>query len=292
MFTKQKSYPYFLMIPAVLILIVIVGYPLFYGIGLAFTNMNLYTFRTPKFIGLQNFINILTTPVIYTTTIRTFVWTGINVFCHITGGLFLAILLNRQLPGKNLFRVLLMIPWAIPQYIAVVTWKNMFRAQYGTIDILLNKIGIHGISWLSDPNWTFIAAIITNIWLGIPFMMTVLLGGLQSIPGELYEAAEMDGVKGFGKHRHITLPLLKPILVPLTVLGTVWTFNLVNVIYILTDNTGQEATQILVTRVYRDAFIFYSYGNAAAFSVIIFFILALFSIAFVKVMKGDREVLE
>ena len=290
MIVRNKMYPYYLIAPAILILLLIVGYPLYYGISISFTNMNLYTFRAPRFIGFENYKNILSSPVLYSTTLRTVIWTAVNVFFHVSGGIFLALLLNRKLPGKNLFRVLLMLPWAIPQYIAVVTWKNMFRGQYGTIDIILNSFGINGIGWLSNPSWTFVAAIITNIWLGIPFMMAIALGGLQSIPHELYEAGEIDGVRGWSKLSKITLPLLKPVMVPAATLGCVWTFNMVNVIYILTDNTGQEATQILVTRVYKDAFTYFSYGSAAAFSVVIFVLLAVFASFFIKAMKGDEEV--
>lgn len=287
---RNKSSSYFLIFPAIIVLIIIVGYPLFYGIRLSFTNMNLYTFRNPKFIGFDNYKEILTNPILYTTLLRTILWTVVNVFFHVVGGVFLALLLNRKLPLKNFYRILLMIPWAMPQYIATVTWKNMFRGQYGTIDIILNNLGIHNIAWLTDPKYTFMAAIITNIWLGIPFMMTVALGGLQSIPNEMYEAAEIDGVKPWAKFKDITLPLLKPVLTPAVTLGTIWTFNMVNIIFIFTENAGQEETQILVTRVYRDAFTYFAYGKAAAFSVVIFLILAVFSIFFVKVMRGSEGV--
>lgn len=289
---RKKASPLLLVLPAILVLLVIVAYPLIYGISLSFTNMNLYTFRNPQPIGFQNFIDILSSVDLYTTALRTILWTVVNVFFHVLGGLFLALLLNRKLPMKNFYRVLLMIPWAMPQYIATITWKNMFRGQYGTIDIILNMMGIHGIQWLTNPNYTFLACIITNIWLGIPFMMTVILGGLQSIPKEMYEAAEIDGVRAWRKLKDITLPLLKPVLVPAITLGTIWTFNMVNIIFIFTENAGQNETQILVSRVYRDAFTYFSYGKAAAFSVVIFLMLALFSIIFIRVMKGGEGVYE
>ena len=290
MTNKYRFSPYLLIFPAILVMGLMVAYPLFYGIGLSFTNMSLKTFRNPAFNGIKNYIDVLGSPQFYFTAWRTIEWTIINVFFHVTLGLFLALLLNRDLPGKNFFRTILMIPWAVPQYIAVITWKNMFRGQYGTIDILLNKFGITDISWLTDPVWTFRAAIITNIWLGVPFMMAVIYGALQSIPKEMYEAGEIDGVKSFNKHRYITLPLLKPVLAPAVVLGTVWTFNMVNVIFIMTENTGHEVTQILVTKVYRDAFIFFGYGRAAATSVIIFLMLALFSVVYLKITKGSEGV--
>ncbi|MCX7921951.1 MAG: sugar ABC transporter permease [Clostridia bacterium] len=287
---KNKLLPYLLIGPAVLVLIIMVGYPLFYGVRLSFTNMSLRYFLNPKFIGLDNYTRIFADVELYKITLRTFVWTFINVFFHVSMGMFLALILNRKLPFKNFFRVILMIPWAMPQYIAVITWKNMFRSEYGAIDIILNKIGISGLSWLSDGNLMFVAAIITNIWLGVPFMMTTFLGGLQSIPQEMYEAGDMDGIKAWSKLRHITLPLMRPVMVPAAVLGMIMTFNMVNVIFIISDGTGVDSTHILVTKVYKDAFTYFSYGKAAAMSVIIFLMLAAFSTAFIKILRGDEGV--
>lgn len=264
--------------------------PLLFGINLSFTNMNLRHFLNPQYIGVGNYQDILADPELYTTALRTIVWAVVNVAATVIIGVYLAILLNRKLPYKNLLRVLLMLPWAVPQYIAVLTWRNMFQNQYGTIDILLNKIGITGIAWLSDPHWTFVACIITNIWLGVPFMMIIALGAMQSIPSEMYEVGQIDGVTSWTKHMHITIPLIKPVMTPAIVLSTVWTFNMVNVIYMMTGRTGDNETQILVSRVYRDAFTYFNYSKAATFSVIIFLILVLFSGYFVKIMKGGEGV--
>jgi arabinogalactan oligomer/maltooligosaccharide transport system permease protein len=252
--------------------------------------MNLRHFLDRQYIGFENYKDILTDLEFYTTTLRTVIWTVVNVVFTVIIGVFLAIILNRKLPFKNFFRVLLMLPWAVPQYIAVLTWRNMFQSQYGTIDILLNKIGISGISWLSDPIWTFSACIVTNIWLGVPFMMVIALGAMQSIPLEMYEVGAIDGTNSWTKHRHITIPLLKPVMTPAIVLSTVWTFNMVNVIYMMTGRTGDNQTQILVSRVYKDAFTYFNYSKAATFSVLIFLILVLFAVYFIKIMRSGEGV--
>lgn len=287
---NKKIAAYILIAPAILVLLFMIGYPLIFGFNLSFTNMNLTHFLKYQYIGLENYKNILLDSELYTTAWRTIVWTAVNVAVTVIIGICLAITLNHKLPGKTFLRVLLMLPWAVPQYIAVLTWKNMFQSQFGTVDIILNKIGITGISWLSDPLWTFIACIITNIWLGVPFMMVIALGAMQSIPSEMYEVGQLDGVTSWAKHLRITLPLIKPVMTPAVILSSVWTFNMVTVIFMMTGSAADNQTQILVSRVYKDGFTYFNYSKAATFSVIIFLILLLFSGSFLKAMKGGEGV--
>ncbi len=289
---QTKWTPVWFLLPAIIVIAAVVLYPLIYEFKMSFENVTIVNLKSGKwpFVGLSNYKQILTDTLFYSTLLRTVIWTVVNVVCHVTIGLFLAVLLNRKLPGKSIIRILLILPWAIPQYIAALTWKGMFNVEYGAVNIILTKLFGSGaaIPWLSNPKWSFIASIITNIWLGIPFMMMIALGGLQSIPQELYEAADMDGATGWQKFKSIILPLLKPIMTPAIVLGTVWTFNQVNVIYIITSGAASEDAQILVTLVYKKAFEYMRYGYAAAFSVIIFLILLSFSSAFIKAQKLEN----
>lgn len=282
--------PYWYILPAFVVMAIMVFYPLGYGFYLSLTDMSLATFKNPNFIGFGNYLKLLQEATFIRTLLRTIVWTAVNVFFHVSIGLFLAVLLNRKLPGKGLLRVLLIIPWAVPQYIVALTWRGMLNNQFGAINIFLQKIGFSALPWLTDPTWTFIGAILTNIWLGFPFMMMISLGGLQSIDKEFYEAAEIDGASSLQQFRNITMPLLKPVLAPAIVLGTVWTFNMLNVILIIAGGFGNEKTQILVTEVYRLAFNFYRYGYAAAYSVLIFLILLVFGMTFMRRTQGIEEV--
>ncbi|MGL4672450.1 carbohydrate ABC transporter permease [Cetobacterium sp.] len=284
-----KNTPYLFIAPAFIVMAIMVFYPLGYGFWLSLTNMSLKTFKNPGFVGLQNYVRVFQDPDVLMTFIKTIIWTFVNVFFHVTIGLFLAVLLNRKLPGKSILRVFLIIPWAMPQYIAALTWKGMFNQNFGAINLILGWFGIQNLPWLSDPTLTFYAAIITNIWLGFPFMMMITLGGLQSIPAELYEAADIDGASPWSKFKDITLPLLKPTLTPAIILGTIWTFNMLNIIIILAGGYGNKQTQILVTDVYRLAFNFYRYGFAAAYSVLIFAFLLVFSIIYVKKSNIFKE---
>lgn len=292
-FWREHKFSYMMLLPAFIVVLFVVIYPFFYNFRLAFSNLNMYNMRQfiqsdeLTYVGLENFVQIITESSFWIILLRTVAWTVINVVAHVTFGIFYAIILDRDLMFKSIYRTLLVIPWAIPQYIVVLVWKGMFNFRYGAVNLLLRKIGVPGIAWLSQANTGFSAALIVNIWLGIPFMMMIALGGLQSIDPNFYEAAEIDGASSWQQIKHITLPLLKPVMLPAVILGVVWTFNNLRVIYLLTQNTLTNKIDILVTHVYRSAFEFYRYGYAAAFSLIIFVILLVWAISFIDYINAD-----
>ncbi len=293
----KYSLPLMLMLPALLAVIALIIYPFGFNLQLAFSNMSMYRFKEFSVglsYGIENFLDVFRAPVLQNVTfvqllLRTIVWTAVNVFFHVLGGLFFAILLNRPLTGKAIYRTLLTIPWAVPQVIAALAWKNEFHYQYGFVNAMLRRLGFAPIQWLSDPKWAFIAVIIVNIWLGIPFMMVVLLGGLQSISPDYYDAAQIDGATGWQQFKSVTMPLLKPVLTPAIVLGVVWTFNNFNVIYLITKGGPMEGTDILVTSLYKAVFEFYRYGFGAAYSTVILILLLVFTWIYLKVTKGLGE---
>ncbi|MBM7557226.1 carbohydrate ABC transporter permease [Halanaerobacter jeridensis] len=293
-FLKRNGFSYLMLMPAFIIVALVIIYPFLYNFNLAFTNLSRSTLidflREGKlhYIGLNNFVEVLTQSTFWTVLLRTLIWTIVNVFCHVTFGIFFAILLDRDMIFKGIYRALLILPWAIPQYISVLVWKGMFNYNYGAVNILLERLSqifdftYEPIAWLSNPTTGFMAAIIVNVWVGIPFMMMIALGGLQSIDPNYYEAAEIDGASGFQQVKHITLPLLKPVMMPAVILGVIMTFNNLNVIYLLSFKKLTEKIDILVTYVYKAAFGYFRLGYAAAFSVIIFLILLGFSTVFIK----------
>ncbi len=274
--------------PTAAVLLLVVAYPFFYNVGMSFTNWNMFHFRDPAFNGLTNYAKLVREPEFLRVFLRTFLWTGVNLVFHVTLGVGAALLLNRRLPGRPLYRALLILPWAMPQYISALTWRGMFNLEYGSVNLLLGKLGLGAVGWLSGEWTAFAAATITNIWLGFPFIMVVALGGLQSIPEELYEAARIDGAGAWRRFTAITLPMLRPVLTPAIVLGTIWTFNNLNVIWLVTkQGEPGDKSHILVTYVYKAAFTYYRYGYAAAFSVFIF--LTLFGIVKIYQRAADRE---
>lgn len=275
MLRAPRSFPYLLMLPAALVMAAVVLFPLLYNFFLAFRNMSLYHFRDHVFVGLDQFRELLAEPAFYQTLGKSLIWTAVNVFFHVALGVLLAVLLNGPVKGKAVFRTLLILPWAMPQYISALTWRGMFNYDYGAVNLILRQwLHLPGVPWLSDPFWAFVAPILTNVWLGFPFMMIVALGGLTAVPHELYEAADLDGASGWRKFRDITLPQLMPVLTPAVLLGTIWTFNNMLVIWLVTrGGEPADSSHILVTYIYKVAFTYSRYSYAAAFSVVVFALL-------------------
>ncbi|MFP4363473.1 MAG: carbohydrate ABC transporter permease [Spirochaetia bacterium] len=299
LFKNKFTLVWMLLAPAIIGIALLVVYPILFEVGLAFSNMSLRHFRDPSFglmEGFANFRRIFTAPVLQRVTFfpllgRTILWTFVQVVFHVVGGMVLALLLNQKIKLKNLYKTLLILPWAVPQVIAALAWRGEFHYEYGAFNIILRNIGLTAIQWKSSPLWNWIAMNLVNIWMGIPFMMVIILGGLQSIDSAYYEASDIDGASGLQKFNNITLPLLQPVLAPAVILGVIWTFNNFNVPYFINEQE-LETSDILVTALFRAAFEYNQYGFAAAFAIVIFMILFAFSVFYLNytgALKGVRD---
>lgn len=302
-YSQNNRLAYYYALPALFVMALVVVYPFIYNVIISFSNMNLTHFRDWQLVGFRSYWQVLTddtmhlkllgitVPDFWYFFIKTILWTFLNLIFHVTIGVFLALILNKNIKGKSIFRTLLILPWAVPQYITALTWRGMFTSNYGAISLFFEKYFGMQIPWLTTEWGAFSACLITNIWLGFPFMMIIALGGLQSIPDELYEAAEIDGASWLHKLKNITVPLLKPVMIPAITLGVIWTFNNFNVVW-LVSNGGEpsDTTHILVSWVYKSGFTYIRMGYAAAFSMIIFAILIVFSWNFIKRTKATEAV--
>ncbi len=267
-------------LPAAVATSVLLFVPLAVGIALS-----LFDHRAGRwtFVGLTNFVDILaartygpTEPLsFYYALAVTLLWTAANLALHVGIGLLLALLLARPLLAlRPLYRVLLILPWAVPNYITALLWKGLFHKQLGAINGLLHLVGVEPVAWFGSFGTAFFANLCTNAWLGFPFMMVVCLGSLQAIPRDLYEAASVDGAGRLATFKHVTMPLLWPALVPAVLLGTVWTFNQFNVVYLVSGGEPDSSTDILISEAYRWAFARQEqFGYAAAYAVLIFLLL-------------------
>ena len=295
---RETRLAFWFLLPAAVVLTSVVAYPFFYNVYVSLTNWNMFHFRNPQFNNLAQYgylwremTDFSGNSDFWRIFLKTFAWTGVNLVFHFILGLGAALLLNTKLPGRNIYRALLILPWAVPQYISALTWRGMFNFEFGAVNLVLSKLtwlGLGPVSWFGSEATAFSAAVITNIWLGFPFIMVIALGGLQSIPRELYEAARIDGAGPVRRFFNITLPMLKPVLMPALVLGTIWTFNNLNVIWLVTDQgLPADKSHILVTYVYKAAFFYYRYGYAAAFSVFIFLVLLLIVRSYGRVSREE-----
>ncbi len=292
---RRNPTPYAFAFPAVLVIFAVIVFPFVWNLVLSLSDMSLGRFRDWRVVGLQNYAEVLADRRLWGLSgvfLKTVLWTVINVALHVTLGVILAVALHGPVRCKAIYRLLLIIPWAVPAYITALTWRGMFDYEYGAVNLILGKwLGLPAVNWLGEPLRAFEACIITNVWLGFPFMMVIALGGLQGIPEELYEAARIDRASRWQQFWHITLPLLKPVLLPAATLGAIWTFNNLNVIW-LVSNGGepQDATHILVSYVYKSVFNLYRYGYGAALSTVMFLILLAFSMVFLQRTRATESV--
>lgn len=278
--------------PTLLVMGLIVFLPLVQGFVQSFTNIdstNQGTRFKPAswvFVGLDNYARVLSgqDPKFYPTLIWTVIWTAINVFFHYTLGLLLALTLNQKFRGRTAYRLLLMLPWAVPAYVTAIAWLFIFNGEYGLLNNILGLFGIERIAWVSTFPWYYIVPIVVNVWLGVPFMMVALLGGLQSIPLDLYEAAQVDGASMVQRFWNITVPMLRTVSSTVILLGCIWTFNIFVVIFFITGGGPGGKTDILVTYTFNQ-FTSGNYGIAVTYAVIIFSLLLVFSAVYRRVAR-------
>lgn len=295
-------YAWTMVAPVVLVIGVIIGYPLVRGVFLSLTDANEANVErnigvnhlpaTYKFTGLDNYQAVLSDGVFWDRLGWTLLWTVACVSLTFLTGLALANMLNRTLRGRTFYRLALILPWAIPAFISVFTWRMLYNEKNGILNQLLAGGGIDAIPWLNDPTWAKLSVIAVNVWLGVPFMLVALLGGLQSIPGELYEAAEMDGASAWQRFRHITVPGLRAVSSTVILLSTIWTFNMFPVIFLLTRGGPGDATEILVTYAYRLSFIDSprNFSESAAWGVLILVLLSVVAVVYRRALRKQGEV--
>jgi arabinogalactan oligomer/maltooligosaccharide transport system permease protein len=302
-------YAYLYVTPAMVGMLVLVFFPFIYGITLSFTGQTIFNTNQPLtelFVGVQNYIDIIGNTDVakrtvegwvinyqnfYWTLFITVCWTVSNVTVGVTLGMILALALNT--PGlrfKPIYRVLLILPWAIPNYITALIWKALFHQQFGAVNQAIQMFGGEPVAWFDGVFTSFMTGLATNGWLSFPFMMVVILGGLQSISADMYEAATVEGATRRQQFWRITLPLLKPTLVPAVILSVVWTFNMFNIIYLVSGGAPAGANEILITKAYKIAFEEYRYAYSAAYSTVIFMILLVYGVFQTRMTRATEAV--
>ena len=284
---RQKGTGYLLILPAGLLLLAMMVYPLETLIRMSLFSIEPLRHPQPIFVGIANYMKIFKDQDLFHSLIQTLIWTISSIIFQFGLGLIAALILNETFKGRGVARALLLIPWAMPSVAGALSWKWLYNAQYGLLNYILK--GLHliqqPVNWVGSPSTAMIVAILTNTWRGYPFMMVMLLAGMQNIPREIYDAGAVDGANFWQQLRYLTLPLLKPVIFVITLLSGIWTFNNFTYIYILTGGGPAGATEILVTYVYKNGFSFFHFGYAAALSILLFLIVLSLSLGYIRIMN-------
>lgn len=298
---KRNGTAYAYLTPALVSIFLVTFLPIVYTVILTFTNYNMYHLDNFSIIGVQNYITVLTGSIrdVFFPVLG---WTVCFALISTAGayavGLFLAVLLNNpNMKEVKIYRVILIIPWALPSTIAILAWQGLLNEQYGGINNLLHMLGVsYNIPWLTSPFWARVGIIIVNVWLGFPYMMNVCLGGLQAISKEYYEAARVDGASKIQCFKSITLPLVTKLSIPLVISSFAANFNNFGNIYMITrggparlDNQFAGYTDILASTTYKMTTWSNRYELSATFSVLIFIIIGSFTLINMRLSGSFKE---
>ena len=236
------------------------------------------------FIGLANYRHLLRDATFWLTLWNSFVW--------VFGSFAAALLLHQSFRGRAFVRTVTLLPWIVPGVVVALVWEWLYQPNYGVINDVLLRLGVlrDRVAWLSDPGLAMGAVIATNVWRGVPFFAIMLLAGLQAIPDDLYEAARVDGAPVTQRFWHITLPLLRPIVIVATATRIIWTFNYADLIFVMTSGGPANATQITSTYTLLMAYANLDFGYAATLSVVLLVVMLVFTVLYLRVTRGIESV--
>ena len=281
---------YWFVMPLVIIVFVFLIYPI---VKAALMSVQYWYLPKPSpeghyFVGLENYKYVFTSKYFHRSLKITTLYIVITVIARFILGLGTAMLLNVHFRGRALARALVIIPWAVPEVVACLVWVLMYDKDFGIVNYMLTNIGVldSNLAYLMNPKITLPAAMVVNIWKGFPFVAIMLLAGLQSIPGELYEAATVDGANAWQKFKKITVPSLKPVSGIVFLLLVVWTIKDFGIIYLLARGGPSRATEILTVFTYQQAFKFFDFGRASASGMIMLIFSMIFTFCYLKMLKG------
>ncbi|MEK3719994.1 carbohydrate ABC transporter permease [Paenibacillus sp. FSL H8-0034] len=265
---EDSKLAYVLLSPVLLYLLAVMVLPFGWAVYLSFTNKAVGTPAT--FIGLKNYIDLMKDSLFWKVAWNTVLFTIVAVIGKTVFGMIMALVLNEKIVCRNLFRVLLFLPWTIPTIVSVFTWQWIYSDVGGVLNYILTKTGIldHQVGWLATPSLAMFSVILVNVWRGIPFMGIAILAGLQTISREMYEAAMLDGAGAIKRFVYMTLPSVKEVTILAAVMTTIWTLNDFEIIWLLTRGGPSNGTQVLSTLSYTTGFLNLSLGKAIAIAII------------------------
>jgi multiple sugar transport system permease protein len=275
--------PWLLIVPSLVLALFIISYPIFNIVFYSVHDVSRFG-QIRDFSGLQNFYNVLSDPVFLSALKNTIIWTFFVVAGTVLISVPVALVLNQDFYGRGVARTIIMLPWSVSLTMTAVVWRWAFNDDYGMVNVTLQRLGLTSgpIHWLATPEYAFPVEIAVGILVSIPFTTTILLGGLSSVPGDIYEAARIDGASAWQQFRKLTLPLLKPFINMTILLNVIYVFNSFPIIWVMTQGGPDDSTHILVTYLYELGFRLGRPGEAAAVSLVMLVILFAFSVAYLR----------
>lgn len=285
---NRNLFAYALVLPAVLLVVGLVGYPFFYAIYVSFTDRVIGNPGT--WIGLDNFRYLSGSPAFLSSIRNTIVIVVVSGVLKLLIGLGLALLVNQRLPGRGVFRAFLMLPWAMPAFVAFLTWRVLYQPIGGGINLLLTETGLYTayVDWLGQKATAMPAVIAATVWRGFPFWFISILAALQNIPNELYEAARVDGATPWQRFWAVTYPAILPVVIVITLLSSIWTANSFENVWLLTQGGPSDATMVFPVLAYFGMQT-QRIGEAAAVSVAMLPVLAILVIAATSMMRREDD---
>jgi multiple sugar transport system permease protein len=289
--SEGRYWTLLLIAPSLILILAVILYPVGSGIAISFQKLQLNRPDRTGFIGFGNYLALFKDPIFIQSLGNTLTWVVNGIASQFALGLITALALNRSLRGMQIARVLVVVPWILPTVVAGNMWALMLDSRLGVINDLLVKFGVltQYKAWFADPNTAFPVVQLVAMWQGFPFFTLLLLAGLQAIPDDLYEAAAVDGANLWYQFIHITLPLLRPIIVAVVVLRVIGLVNSPDLLLILTKGGPGHATEILSSYAFQTAYAQFDYGYAATISVIMLVLLMVFTIVYVRVSSEARS---
>ena len=290
---RRSAAPYLLILPTLVLTFWIIGYPLWDLVDMSTHAVTRFG-QLKGFIGLANFAHLIAEPLFTGCLVRTLIWTTGVVGGSVTFSMPIALILNEKFAGRRIARVIIMLPWAVSLTMTGIVWRWAMDGQSGMMNATLFNLGVirQPIAWLATSGTAFPVEIAIGILVSVPFSVTVFLGGLASIPSEIYEAARIDGASAWQCWRHLTLPLLRPFINIALVLNVIYVFNSFPLIWVMTQGDPANSTDIFVTWLYKLAFRYGKLDSAAALSLVMFVILLGFTITYAVLAMREESVEE
>lgn len=284
---KNRFNQYGFLSPVAITMLALLAFPIGYAVYISMFDTNLI--NRWEFVGLKNYILTLKDTSFFNSFKVSLIFTIFSVLGNLIIGMILALILNSITKGRTLFRIILFLPWLIPDVVAALLWKWMYHSTFGIINNILLKIHLISkpIAWLAERSTALPSVIIANIWKGFPFVMIMILAGLQTIPDEQYEAAALDGCTKWQLFLHIILPWLRYILIVTLVLDTIWAFKHFTMAWVLTAGGPIEITNVLSIGIYKYGFSYFKFGQAAAAAMIIFIIIFIISYIYTRFLRNE-----